>query len=440
MPDQNKPATIVGVRAENVYRLRLAQVRVSPTGIIPIAGKNRQGKSSFLRAQIMALWGKTAQKGTNPVHDGADEMSVEIELSDGWKLSYRQDLNGKEEFILRDPEGVRKKDAPREFIKSQLSKLFLDPMELMRADEQKRLLLLEKALPALPADFRRKRESLFSDRTEATREHKRLTALREGAIFHRDAPEEAPDASDLADKIAAKRARNELMARYANVADELRTRKEGIRTQIANLEKLLEVVETDLAILEEISEAWEPIDVSDLESQLREVSTIAQHVEQNRTFAAIAADEDIAKNRVETLTNEIDALDALRKQALDDADLPGGFGFDANDGITLGGRPWAVASNAEQLCASCEFAIHLNPGLKVAYIEDGALIVGEMYDILSERIEKIGGQLWMEIADAHPEDIQGTVIVIEDGTVRGAEPTTVDPPKKSGKTPRDSQP
>ncbi|GAG42212.1 unnamed protein product, partial [marine sediment metagenome] len=74
--------TILGLRAENVKRLKVVEIRPDADGgLVVIAGPNAAGKTSVLDSIAMALGGKRLI-GPKPIRAGQKTASVKVDLGE----------------------------------------------------------------------------------------------------------------------------------------------------------------------------------------------------------------------------------------------------------------------------------------------------------------------------------------------------------------------
>ncbi len=161
------------------------------------------------------------------------------------------------------------------------------------------------------------------------------------------------------------------------------------------------------------------IDDSDLRSQLANANVlIAQHAA-NEAHAEQAAAVKVKRDEYEALSAQIGDLDKKRADLLANADMPvEGLDF-GDDGVTLNGVPWDMASGEEGFDACIDIAFALNPDAQFLLSKHGGKELDEEnLARVGEKAAARGLRLIVERPGTHDEN----VIEICDGYVRGEEP------------------
>ena len=399
---------IVRLVADNF--MRLTAVEITPDGnVVEIRGANAQGKSSVLDAIWHALSYAAAKKGiTRPIHDGADSAQVTLEFEQFTVVrTWRSDTDSKLEIFT--PEGL-KYPSPQKILDDLVGALSFEPFEFATAPskEQLRMLLEVVDLPFDPDEVARERAEYFERRTVVKRERDaltaRLAAMSEPPV---DTPEEeVPSSVVLAELDEAV----DVQRKHETVAAEIETTKERIQ----NLRKALADAEADLLKWKgREAELPEIPDVEAIRSRLADLDGVNANVRAKRERDHVRQELDIATKSANSLTASIDELDKAKAEAMAAADLPvPGLGFD-EDGVTLGGLPFAQASHAEKMKTSIAVAMALNPEIRVIRIENGESLDSASLALVHEMAEAHDCQVWMEVVS---ED--GTTgVLIEDGAI-----------------------
>ena len=155
-------------------------------------------------------------------------------------------------------------------------------------------------------------------------------------------------------------------------------------------------------------------DTSKLERQLSGIEATNAAIRANEQAKRTVAKRDELSAAWDATSEEIDALDRLKADALAAAKLPvDGLGFD-DGGVTFNGVPFSQASSAEQIRVSLAMAMALNPQLRVVRILDGSLLDDDSMRQVAEMASAADYQVWIE----RVSDDSATAVVIEDGTVQ----------------------
>ena len=129
------------------------------------------------------------------------------------------------------------------------------------------------------------------------------------------------------------------------------------------------------------------------------------------TQEASAAEAESIRLTEAMAARKLAATSAVEKASLN---IPG-LSLD-NGQVTLNDLPFAQASDADQLRASCAIAMNGDQKLKVIRVRDGSLLDEDSMQILAEMAKDADYQVWVERVTT-----SGQVgIVIEDGRVKGA--------------------
>lgn len=441
---------ITAARIQNFKRVE--DVTITPGAdrtLILIGGKNRQGKSSTLDALTAAFGGKRAQPA-DPVRHGAEEASIDIEL-DGGELTVRRVIqpDGESQLEVRDRMGAVK--GPQALLDKLVGARFLDPIQFLQLPAKEQRAQLMKMIEGADriAGLNEKRERAFSKRTEVGRdltkaegELARLPSVEVGTTV--DVAALSAEAKQLDEKRRAADGQRHAVAEHKRlVTDASNTfqRNEdaisALQNQIAGLQSQLDRAVAQRvglnAAVEDASKAE-----ADAATQLGAAQADADAIaarrdeidaainaagEQNRK---VVQAETHMKRRAEAgdtvtklgkerddLTKVIETIDARKAEILSAAKLPvEGLSVD-DDGITLGGVPFAQASGAEKLRVALALAIAGSPGLADVWIRDGALLDEESLALVQAHAKSTGNCVWVErVGSADPG-----VIVISNGKV-----------------------
>jgi DNA repair exonuclease SbcCD ATPase subunit len=446
---------IVKLEAEGFKRLRA--VEIAPDGnVITIGGKNGAGKSSLLDAIWVALAGR-AKAPPKPVRQGMERATIKLDLGDlVISRTFTDKGDGKpftDTVKVENAEGLRY-SKPQEMLNSLLGEVGFDPFEfatLKPAEQAERLL----ELVPLSIDLDEHAELDASD-TEKRRDAGRDLRAIEAQLADlplEQIPADAPDRDALVAQLGSASSHNleidrEVIRRQnaERVIEEFAQGVQRDREKAANLRASADALEAEAneneaerARLQEAFEKLpplaEPIDVHDLQEQIRKAETIAAMRARQDARAAKVAERDKLAAEVEGYNNALAERERQREEALAKAKMPvEGLGFQINEKgkpvVTYQGLPFdrEQISTAAMLRVSTAIAMAANPTLRVLQIRDGSLLDDDAMAMLSEMAAEQDYQLWIERVGT-----QGVGIVIEDGAVREEEPAQAQPEPEEGK-------
>lgn len=392
---------IIQLTASNVKRLKA--VDITPDGTLQVVGgRNAQGKSSVLDSIWLALGGGKAGKETSvPIRDGEEKASVTLDL--GELVVTRTWTATGTKLQVQNADGANYK-SPQGMLDALVGQLSFDPLAFTRlsARDQRDALLalvdLDVDLDALAAD----RQHMYDRRAELGRQGKQIGEVSVDSSL----PVEETSFRELATELQRAQAHN----RDIEVAQDSRTR---LTDRIAQLESDLASAKSDLANVEKDA-AQEPIDTAEINARLESIEDTNAKIRTNNQAKERAAEKDRLRSDYTSLTQQIEALDKQKADALSAAKFPvDGLAFD-EQGVTYQGVPFSQASSAEQIKVSLGMGMALNPKLRVLVIKDGSLLDDEAMAAIRDVVEEQDFQLWIErVGDAD----QGAV-VLEDGEVR----------------------
>lgn len=467
---------IVQFTAENIKRLKL--VTITPKGhVVPITGRNGQGKTSVLDAIWWALGGKENITSV-PIRQGAETGSITLDLGDFivervfTTKKKCSKCNGKgtmemkpraegittetgpppcvecagsgfiaengTEVVVRAPSAVEGKkgpkyDSPQTMLDALVGSLSFDPLEFARAEAPEQFNLLRKAV-AVDFDFAamlRLQDADFKERTRVNKLAKEQHGIANAINVPDGTPAKAIDVDGLQKQVYA------VMNANADVAiaesqrtaarDKVNQRKEVYNRDIVRakamieraeadllaLEKTLASVDEEMAILDALPPLAEKQDVKALEAELAAAKTTNLAVQRSLQREAAREAAHAYEDSSAGLKQLMDKREADKTAAIAAAKMPVA-GLSLGDGIvTFDGIPFEQASDAMRLQVSIAIAMATNPKLRVIRIRDGSLLDEDSMKIIATMAQKGDYQFWMERVDT-----TGKVgIVLEDGAV-----------------------
>ena len=435
---------VVKLEAEAFKRLRA--VSITPKGnIVPISGRNAQGKSSCLDALYAALGGGSAIPG-EPIRKGSTKAKIKLDL--GEIVVTRTFTKSGTSLTVEDAEGGAYK-SPQKMLDALFGAIAMDPLAFTRLKPRDQFDELRK-LAHVDLDFE-KLDALnradYDRRTDINRDAKALRAQAEGVPIP-ELPQAGIDPAGVQESLRA--TREELaQAESANhnredlnrVLAEKHAKFQRDRQALMDLKAEIQAHEETLASLPEL-QATESmvIRIQELEDSLAQAGRLSAQVEQHKAAvqrkADLTAQAEAKEQEAAKLTAAMEARTQTKQEAIAKADMPiPGLGF--GEGVVLyNGVPFDQASSAEQLKVSTSIAMAVNPKLRVIRITDGSLLDEDSLAMLHQMAEEHDFQVFLEIVDS-----TGKVgVYIEDGEVKADNQTDAPEPFESVKIHAGSRP
>lgn len=412
---------IVKLEAEHFKRLKA--VSITPKGaIVPISGKNAQGKSSVLDAIWAALGGATHIQAA-PIREGQTKARIRLDL--GEIIVQRTFTKSGTTLTVENAEGLAYK-SPQRMLDDLVGALAFDPLEFTRMkprqqyDTLKGLAHIDLDLEKLESENQRD----YASRTAINKEAKGLQAQIENYVIPED-PGEIPDAGQLLDLIDGLRERkrtieadNSERARMEQAITTARSRFAELRQQLVDLKADIERQQQQIDALPGV-ESTEDLDgeISAMEEQIQGISALTEkrsvRLAAQQRLSDLEAQAKAKEAESARLTEAMEARTKAKEKAISRATMPiPALGF--GDGLVLyQGIPFEQASSAEQLRVSTAIAMAANPKLKVIRITDGSLLDSDSLAMLHAMAEENGFQVWLEVVS----DTKNIGVVISDGEV-----------------------
>jgi DNA repair exonuclease SbcCD ATPase subunit len=423
---------VVRLQVRNFMGLR--EIDFKPDKVNVINGRNRQGKTSVIRAIEAAF-----QEGDQSVkiRHGADSAEILIEL-DQFYLQRGIDSNGKTRLVVATSDGevVRR---PQEFLNSVVGGFSFNPAEFFLLDKKKQVEYLLESFPIkvtkeevirwvgeLPAEFpeellkahglvvvQKLKKYFYDRRTEVNREldKKEKAGIEQAKLVPEDFDFESYDEDGL--KKLYERVR-EAEANNAKIVS-LQESVDRLNREIVELEAKLKAKQNELRLVQDQLSQMKPIDVKDLE---REIA----HHEENRRYAEAAKKLIELRAEYAELREKQRGLDkivqTLSTEAIDELmsriELPVKGMEIAEDGVLFDGKPFEHLSGREQIEVSLAIARALNGKFGIVCV-DGL-----------EKLDDEAFKLFMKMMEDDPKTqyfvtcvgSRGNGIVIEDGVIK----------------------
>lgn len=435
---------VVGLKAENVKKLKVVNITPGDSPVIKISGKNEAGKTTVLDLIWWTLGG-TKDIQEDPIRTGEKRAVSCVDLGD--YVATRTYTPSGSTLKLESKDGALIK-SPQALLDSMIGKFAFNPLDYARSDEKKQekilLDIIDLKINVVELEGITDRtvvqglnplktldnlyQSLFDERTLITRE---LTKAK-GALA--SMPEIEPVDRVVVSELVSERATKERENREQRAIHDAPLAISAkivvydreiiaLEQQIADLQaRLLDKI---TAINEATAESEKALlaaaqvkmhDLSEIDAKIVNAGVINSQADafenrkqSNENLILLQFDHD-------GYTAKIEAVAKYRKDLLEKARFPiEGLSF-ANGGIIYKGVPFAQASSSQKLRVSMAIAMALNPELRVIRIDDGSLLDRASLAIIEEMAREGDFQVWMEVVDE-----SGKVgVYMEDGEVKAS--------------------
>ena len=416
---------ILQFQASNFKRIRV--IDISPKdNVVILSGKNGAGKSSVLDAIWDVLEHRAISKSLpNPLRNGEKDGYVTLDLGD--YIATRTYTEDGTVLKVTTPDGNPVK-SPQTLLDGLKGDLSFDPWAFTRMKEDEQRTMLGDLLFRLTegkvdlAEFDRRKQELFDNRTDLNREKKRLTSIL--TSFRPPSATESPDEVSVDDLTAAIASAMQALQERSRLVDReqsLNTKITATRETIRQLQEQLAKDESEqTSIVSQLSAFPEIPDVGFLQGQLKDITALNTRARQVKEYVATKRALQELDTNIGTLNDRMELLEIEKSEALESSPLPvKGFTI-TPEGIQVvndqgDAVPFCQASSAQRLRISLGIAMATNPTLKVIRVSDGSLLDDESMQIIRDMTRDKDFQLWIEYASRNENDKIG--VYIEDGQV-----------------------
>jgi hypothetical protein len=408
-----KPIHIVALEVNNYGRLKA--VRIEPGGKnVVIGGKNRQGKTTVLRAMAAALCGKE-EIWEKAVREGEESGNIFIDLGElNVNLSFTKTTSN---LTVKSAAGV-KQSSPQALLDRLTGGLKFDPLEFSKKDDDKQVEQLRKIVGIDFSLLDDEADRIYAERTAIGRDEKALRGQIAGLKEHSDAPAEESSISALVDELNAaaeenasnEQFRHKLQTQRKNLSDaeEILAR---LRKQVEAQERVVAAARDAIPPTEDYVAGIQDIDTAPIRLRLQNIQENNRKARENAQRRKLIADADAKAKEQEAITARLKAIDDEKIEQLKNAKFPvPGLSFNKS-GVLYNGIPFAQCSGAEQLEISFGIWLSMNPKLRVVMINNGSELDDENLDLIWKMAAEHEVQVWL-VRIGHGEEC---TLIIEDG-------------------------
>ena len=434
---------IIGLKAQNWMRIEAVNIKPTGKGVFTIGGENDQGKSAVLK-MVRAILGGKHELPAVPVRRGETKALGELTIGDDQKVivaSLTLTAEGGYQLKVRSKDGAAYA-KPATLLAELVSAISFDPLAVLDMPPKDQRALFFK-LAGLNFDaLDGKRQRIADERTAVGRD----VAGRKRAIdempHHADVPAEEVSVSVLAKKLEAAQAHNRERSAFSQAAgtseEDVRTSAVEIKHALGQIAKWEAVLKTETAVKDEARrvandlrakyEACAEIDCAPIHTAIDTAEDTNRKVRANVARALVQTQFDEDHDRYIHMTEEIDGIDAEKRQMLSGAKFPvEGLTFPETGGVLYRGLPLDQDSGSGQIIRAVEVAAALNPTLRMLLVDNSERLGLARLRELHEWAEANDFQVLMARVSTGSE----CAVIIQDGRVKGAEAEQVEEPEKA---------
>ena len=424
---------------ENVKRIKAVKIEPTKDGLTIIGGKNNQGKTSVIDSIAWALGGDRYKPSQAAREGSVIPPNLHIVMSNGLVVERK----GKNSSLkVTDPAGNK---GGQQLLNEFVEQLALDLPKFMESsgkEKAKTLLQIIGVGNQLTAMEREEKE-LYGRRLTIGQIADQKKKFADEQTYYPDAPKELVSPSDLIKQQQEILARNGENQRKRDRLNEITMNKHRVFDDIGRLDEQIAALQKQK---EELTEKYNQA-VRDEETAMKTVlelqdestaeleESIANIEEINRKVRA-NMDKDKAEDDAKEYKEQYDALtveinDVRQKQIdlLKSAELPLPE-LSVKDGeLVYKGQQWDNMSGSDRLKVSTAIVRKLNP-------KCGFVLLDKLEQMDEDTLNEFGRWLEQEGLQAIATRVSTgdeCSIIIEDGYVKGQEPTEDPAPQPSWK-------
>lgn len=433
---------IVKCTVEDILGVRKVEFEPNGNGVV-IGGANGEGKSSTMKALIMALGGK-AVIPAKPVREGAKVGTVSIELDQVYEtetLSIHLEVDPERGTKLKvlDKEGKAIKKGVQTMLDQLTGNSSFDPGGFIFQDKDDRFKTLAKLLGVDPTELEQQYDEKYEARTAIGREVSILQGKIDGRSMHLDVPEDEIEVKSSLEKLKVLHSVNQLTTGLkAKIAIKdglvVSLTEKGARDTLEierllkELNRLNEEVESDklkvteykdevVKLREELREVEandnSKVEAEKLDKQLKEFEQTNIKVRENKELIKLQTEWKGVKNQYNGLTAELDEIEMRLNQLIANVKTPIPGLSISRGKVFYEGTPFEQCSESERWQISTAISFALNPK-GICFIANSGGLDKKNREVVRARARECGVQLFMEVVD-DADDVQ---ILIEEGQVK----------------------
>lgn len=424
-------AHIIGLEIENVKRVRAVTIDCSAKALTIIGGDNGQGKTSVLDAIMWALGGDKF-KPSNPVHAGAEQAYIKVELDNGITVE-RKGVSGA--LKVTSATGKGGQALLNEFV--NLFALNL-PKFLQATGIEKAKMLLD-SFPGLGPELQRLNaevKRIYDERLSIGRIADQKAKYAKELPFDPLAPEMPMSGAEMAGRLQealSHNARNNALRRDAQGASsavltcqerlrmadkrvlELEATLNDAKAQATKAQQELNRARTSLQAAEATAGALQDQDTTTIQKEMEEIDSLNARVRSNESKKNAEQEAQSLKDQYNDLEAALNKVRADRLKLLSTVEMPiRELTIDEAGELIYRGQQWDCMSGAERLMVATGICSSMNPKCGFVLLDQLETLDVKTLRTFGEWLESRGLQAIGTRVSTGPENS----IIIEDGVVK----------------------
>lgn len=425
---------LLNYQVHNVCKVSELDLNMEGRNLALIGGGNGHGKTSALRAFLMALCGRSGMDWPDiALKEGEDEGSITVNLSGdaelhdlkGFtvKVTLRRKRGGTvaEDFAVYDSTG-EEAPSPRELLKRIYSLRAFDPLAFERSKPKEQQELLRNLVGLDFTQLDEDRATVYKERTVVNAAGKAAVAKLDSVPAVEDPPEREESAQDLFKELEAVQVHNRRLDQkhdeLMNLIEretELATQEERLKAKLAEIDMERQNLDGLLEEAQKVLDGEEKLDEEVVREKINNVDKINADFRREQERKELAVEVETLRKQSKDMTNQIKAIDEEKQSRLEKADWPlPGLGIDEK-GVVLDDLPFEQASKAQRVLASVKIGMALNPKLRLLVCEDGNDLDNETLAALEQTLVDNDFQMLLEFVTRSEEDEERCAVVFYEG-------------------------
>lgn len=448
---------IIGLKVSGIRKLSAIEMDFEENGLIPIVGRNKEGKTSILDSIEVLFKGiKSASNGM--ITHGKSKAQLEADIG---TFKIKRVITDKSNRLeVKAANGGYVLSKPQEFLDTLFNELTFNPGPFIRKPQKEKLKFIMKLFKIDLTEYEKEINDAMVERTVVGRELKRFGDIGEvkkpcGLSFNREDVEREMDdiqAHNVKIRDEAVKRQKDRMMRIVTFNNAQEKKQEVIDRETDNVNKLsdkLFQIENTIKGLKDGCEKVEkaikaqkdyvltleqpkPLKALDVEMEKMELRNLAELKEKLSLIDAWEAEQkiyedfvnkrrrrDITEKEYSVLSEKISSLRGKKLAMLANIKMPVKGLEVREDGLYLDGVSSDNWSESENLRISSELCAAMNPALRAIRIDRGESYDKKSLLALKEWAIKNDIQAFITIVDDVPEEeMEEGVFYIENGMIK----------------------